>query len=197
MRRVLAWLAIALVLLGILVPVAALAFSVRVQGNSMSPTLDEGDRLLVDVLGRGDVRRFDLVDAAFQPSGARVVKRVIGLPGDRVSVGPPRGEEPQVFVRPSGDERVYRVVNEAWVGQVGGATRACCNQEGSISEKRTWATVPEDHYWVLGDNWGGSEDSRDFGFVRAQDVAGRLNLRIRPLADFGRVPNPAELQPVG
>lgn len=196
MRRVLAWLAIALVLLGILVPVAALAFSVRVQGDSMDPTLRDGDRLLLAFWDRDDIERFDLVDAGFGQAGIRVVKRVIAMPGDEVAVAPVTGDEPRVFLRPAGETAVYRVRNEAWTGRTGQSTNACCAEDGRVSEVRTWVTVPDDSYWLLGDNWGGSEDSRNFGFVAAGDISGRLNLRVRPLGDFGPVPNPARLEAV-
>lgn len=196
MRRFLAWLAIALVLLGILVPVAALAFSVRVQGDSMTPTLRDGDRLLLAFWDRTDIERFDLVDAGFGQSGVRVVKRVIAMPGDEVAVAPVTGDEPRVFLRPAGEEQVYRVVNETWTGRVGQSTNACCSETGQVSSTRQWVTVPDESYWVLGDNWGGSEDSRDFGFVRAEDISGRLNVRIRPLDDLGTVATPVRLEPV-
>jgi len=196
MRRVLAWLAISLVLLGILVPVAALAFSVRVQGDSMSPTLQDGDRMLLAFWDRDDVERFDLVDAGLGQSGVRVVKRVIAMPGDEVAVAPVTGDEPRVFLRPAGESQVYRVVNPTWTGRVGQSTNACCSEQGQVSDKRQWVTVPEDSYWLLGDNWGGSEDSRNFGFASADDISGRLDLRLRPLDDFGTVDDPAGLEPV-
>ena len=76
MRRFLGWSALLLVLLVILVPVTALTFSVQVTGHSMDPTLEEGDRLFVNFLGRDDVERFDLVEAQLENTVGRAVKRV-------------------------------------------------------------------------------------------------------------------------
>lgn len=193
--RVLGWVAIALALIAILVPVGAFTFSVQVQGDSMAPTLSEGDRLLLDFTDRKDIERFDLVDATFERANIRVVKRVIGLPGDRLAVARVEGDAPRVFLQPEGDEQTYLVVNEAWTGQVGGSVHACCNDDGTTSDKRRWMTVPDGQYWLVGDNWGASEDSREMGFVATSEIAGRLNFRLRPFGEFGRIPNPVELVP--
>lgn len=195
MRRFLGWSAIVLVLLGILVPVAALAFSVRVQGNSMEPTLHDGDRMLVQLWDRGRIERFDLVDAGFDQGAIRVVKRVIGMPGDQVAIAPVTGSAPVVLVRPAGSQEVFRVDNPAWEGRVGSRTNACCAPSGHVETAQTWATVPDGHYWLLGDNWGGSQDSREFGWVEADDITGRLDFRVRPLSRLGRVPNDVGLVP--
>jgi len=191
--------AVVLVLIAGVVVVAALSFSVQVRGDSMRPTLREGDRLEVDVRG-GDVRRFDLVEA-IEPGhdgtgGTTLVKRVVGMPGDRVMVR--GGEAPAVMVRPAGTERTFRVDNPAWAAQVGLATDSCCTPAGTsrrAGQGRAWATVPEDAYWLLGDNWGGSTDSRAFGFVSAEMVKTRLVFRILPLDRLGGLGAPARLVP--
>ncbi|WP_161962506.1 signal peptidase I [Nocardioides speluncae] len=193
MRRLLAWLAIGLVILTLLVPIAALTFSVQVSGTSMDPTLKEGDRLLVDFIGRDRIKRFDLVEAKPGEGSPTLVKRVVGMPGDRVAVARTTGDAPRVFVRPAGGDEVFEVANPTWAGQVGDRTLPCCTTDGKSGPARAWATVPDGHYWLLGDNWGGSDDSRVFGFVPADQVAGRLNFRILPLSDFGEVPSATEL----
>lgn len=193
MGRLLAWLAIGLVILALLVPIAALSFSVQVSGTSMEPTLKEGDRLLVDFIGRGDVKRFDLVEAKPGEGSPTLVKRVVGLPGDQVAVAKVTDDEPRVFLRPAGGDEVFEVDNPTWDGQVGDKTLPCCTVDGKASPARAWATVPAGHYWLLGDNWGGSDDSRIFGFVPEEQIAGRLNFRIMPLGEFGNVPTDAEL----
>lgn len=191
----------ALVALLALAVVAALAFSVKVEGTSMAPTLQPGDRLDVDLLHRHDVDRFDLVEAAEpQPnggSGAMIVKRVIGLPGDQVAVA--GGDHPVVYLREAGSSTTYRVVSTTWAAQVGAAIVPCCTAKGSNlpvgGVPKRWATVPPDSYWVIGDNWGGSTDSRVFGFVPRADVKATLWLRIGPWGRRGHVPNPASLVP--
>lgn len=192
--RILGFAAIFLLLVGILVPVAALAFSVRVDGKSMEPTLHTGDRLVLDFLHHNEINRFDLVDATYGEGNAiRIVKRVVGMPGDQVAVSPVTGDTPHVWLRKAGSKTVYEVHNPTWTGQIGPKASPCCAKDGKSSEKRAWVTVPADHYWLLGDNWGGSEDSRFFGFVSLDDIGGSLNLRILPLGKFGTIPNPASL----
>ncbi|MEI4272356.1 signal peptidase I [Klenkia sp. LSe6-5] len=181
-----------LLLAGLLVPVAALTFSVEVVGTSMEPTVHPGDRLLVDVLAREDISRFDLVEATV--FGSTVVKRVIGLPGDRIEVRV--GDEASlVLLTPSGTTTTYRVDNPAWTAQAGTLQRPCCAPDGSSTGPAGPVVVPPDHFWVIGDNWGASDDSRVYGFVPAQDVVAQLDRRILPLDRAGVVPSDVRLEP--
>lgn len=191
--RVLAWVGISLLLLAILVPVAALAFSVKVRGTSMAPTVAEGDRLLVKFWDRDDIDRFDLVEARVGVAKTPVVKRVIGLPGDTVSVDFADGL-PVVTIIPAGSETELTVVNPTWGDQVGGALAPCCNEDGTAGSEPQPMVVPDDSYWLLGDNWGGSDDSRTYGFVPAERIGGDLGFRLLPLSEFGTVENPATLE---
>lgn len=190
-RLALGWTVVVLVLVAVVGALTLLTFSVRVTGSSMVPTLRDGDRVLADVLNRGDVRRFDLVEATAPDTGATIVKRVVGLPGDRVMVRGSAGEQ-EVLVRRAGSSTVERVRNAAWAGSSG---RACCGPDGRDTGQ-SWTTVPDDAYWLLGDNWTGSTDSRRFGFVTREALGARLVLRVLPLGDAGRLPRPAELVPL-
>lgn len=193
MRRIVGWAALLLLLAALLVPVVVLTFSVRVSGLSMAPTLREGDRLFVDLLGRDDLERLDLVEAQLGPGASRAVKRVIGLPGDVVRVTYD-DERPVVTVERDGT--TYRVVNPAWDDQVGTAQRPCCEADGTAGGTALAATVPDGAFWLVGDNWGGSDDSRTFGFVPQDRIGGRLNWRVLPLGDLGRVDHDVRLEPV-
>ena len=193
---------VVLVLLALVVGVVAFAFSVTVQGHSMEPTLHPGDRLEVDVLHRHDLDRFDLVEAV-EPSspglhgGADIVKRVIGMPGDRVAVT--GGPHPVVHLRPAGSRQTYVVESSSWSRQVGDRTAGCCRAGGTAaldgSTTLHWVTVPAASYWLIGDNWGGSTDSRVFGFVPEQSIKAKLWLRLAPWSSRGRLANPARLVP--
>lgn len=189
----LGWVALVLGLVALLIPVAALAFSVTVKGQSMEPTLTEGDRLLVKFWARNDVQRFDLVEARVGVAKTPVVKRIIGMPGDTVSISFADGI-PTVTVRPAGSDVDRQVVNPTWEGRVGSAVGPCCKDDGTAGTEPRAVVVPPGHYWVLGDNWGNSDDSRAYGFVKAEDVGGQLNLRLQPLGEFGTVENPASLR---
>ncbi|MDH2413245.1 signal peptidase I [Nocardioides sp. CER19] len=181
-----------LLLLAMLVAVAALTFSVEVSGHSMEPTLRPGDRLEVGPFGREDVRRFDLVEASEPGRGTRIVKRVIGLPGDQVSIGS-EVAAPRVYVRPAGSADVYVVDNPAWHGRFGTDTASCCTADGKAAMARAWVTVPPASYWLIGDNWGGSTDSRVFGFVAAEAIETALTFRILPAGRFGPLTSDARL----
>ena len=194
--RVLGWVAMVVLLLVVLVPVGALTFSVKVSGRSMAPTLAEGDRLLMDVLHRDEIRRFDLVEASFGQGAFRVVKRVVGLPGDQIRIDLVGGKTPRISLRPEGSSRTFAVENPVWDDQVGAAANVCCDPVGQLSERAQWQTIPKDRFWLLGDNWGGSDDSRKLGFVVAEDIGARLNFRLLPLGRSGRIHQPARLIPL-
>ena len=195
-----------LFLTAMLTVVVALTFSVQVSGHSMEPTLRSGDRLEVDVFARHDIHRFDVVEAiepgdtavAGSGAGTSIVKRVIGLPGDRISIR--GGSDPVVLLRPSGSSETFRVVNPAWQGRVGNAVASCCTaavQGRMDGGPARWATVPAGTFFVMGDNWGGSTDSRVFGPVPESHVRARLGFRIAPLGRFGRLGGDAHLAPYG
>lgn len=197
LRTALGVAALALFFAVMLALIAALAFSVTVSGSSMEPTLSSGDRLLVDPRGAGDIERFDIVESTLGEREIPVVKRVIGLPGDRVRVRADL-DPPVVLVRPAAEEATYVVDNPAWTGRVGAKTEACCDDDGTslpAGRPQQWVTVPSGSYWVVGDNWGGSDDSRTFGFVRREQVRARVVFRLRPLRDLGALPGAARLVP--
>lgn len=201
-RGVIALGALVLFFLAMLAVVAGLTFSVVVAGSSMEPTLQEGDRLQVDLLDRHAIERFDLIEAR-QPGpdedggGRPIIKRVIGLPGDQVAIaGDPIA--PQVLIKPAGEDKVFRVDNPAWPPRIGASIESCCTAEGTAVRRGTqvWATVPESSYWVLGDNWGASTDSRLFGWVSQDRIEARLWFRILPASRFGSIDNDVRLVPV-
>lgn len=177
--------------------IAALAFSVKVSGSSMEPTVSSGDRLLVNVFGKDDVQRFDIVESPLADREIPVVKRVIGMPGDQIQVSA-GADPPVVLVRPDGEDSTHVVDNPAWSGRVGDKVEPCCAEDGTSlrsGQDPSWVRVPEGHYWVVGDNWGGSDDSRTFGFVAAADIQARIAFRIQPLSKFGMLANDVRLEP--
>lgn len=195
LRTALGVLALGIFFVVMLAVIAALAFSVKVSGHSMDPTLAEGDRLLVDVFGKDDVERFDIVESTLGDREIPLVKRVIGLPGDQVQVGGDT-DPPVVLVRPRGEDATYRVDNPAWSGRVGDRIEPCCAEDGTSlrrDQEAPWVRVPDGHYWVVGDNWGGSDDSRTFGFVAVAQVQARIAFRIQPLSNFGRLDHDVRL----
>jgi signal peptidase I len=141
----------------------------RIDGTSMEPNIHNGEYVIVNKTAywfghnpqRGDVIIFNAPD---QPQNDRV-KRVIGLPGDTVEVKP--------------DGTVY--VN----GQKLDEPYLPPHHSGTSG---TW-TVPEDQYFVMGDNRSASLDSRAKGPVPRNKIIGKAWLIIWPLHDWGWAPN--------
>lgn len=192
LRGAVLWGLLGSFLVAMLVVIAALAFSVRVAGSSMEPTLLSGDRV-VRIPG-GEVERFDIVESTLADREIPVVKRVIGMPGDRIAVTIEGGVA--VRVTPAGGEATYVVDNPAWPDRIGDATVPCCADDGTslpAGQPPRVVEVPAGHYWVVGDNWGRSADSRDYGFLRAGEVHGRLTFRIFPFEAFGALRHDVQL----
>ena len=136
----------------------SLAGPVRIASGSMSPTLDRGDVVLVDRrLDVGELHRGDLVTFTSPEDGRETLKRVVGLPGETVSV-----QDSRVFVGARELDEPY-VDRSHWDAQYTGQV-----------------AVPDDAVWLLGDNRGASVDSRVYGPVPLADVDGRVLLRLWP-----------------
>ena len=130
-----------------------------VRGRSMQPVLRDGDRLVVDRLGAEalGVDRFDVVVLQSPTEeGIDYVKRVVGLPGDRVEI-----RFGQVFL--NGDA----------LRESHGLIRDTAHAEPLI--------VPDGHCFVLGDNRPQSCDSREFGVVPLATIRGTVRARVWPL----------------
>lgn len=158
-------LAIAVVVCVLLITYVVQAF--RVDGTSMAPGLVDGERILVNKLGyhfqtieRGDVVVFwypDDPDISF-------IKRVIGLPGETIEI-----RHGEVLID-------GRSVEESYV-----ATK---NSDG---QNYPQIHVRPGHYFVLGDNRRGSNDSRNWGLVPRRYIYGEAFLKIWPLSKLGPI----------
>lgn len=131
-------------------------------GRSMEPELHDSDLFLVNhfIYLVHPPRRFDLIQF-YQPttSDKLLVKRVIGLPGETVSIK--RG---QVYISSGSQEEM--VLDEPYVNELV-KTYMQPNQSSSF-------LVPPNAYFVLGDNRIFSTDSRDFGVISRQYITGKV-----------------------
>lgn len=130
-----------------------------VEGESMYSTLDTGDRVFVNKLSyrlhdpnRGDVVVLHQITGA---SERDLIKRVIGLPGEAVEVR-------NCTVLIDG-----RVLNEPYLDPEV-VTPTNCGGDFVLD-----GVVPENHVFVMGDNRGGSQDSRVIGPISEDDLVGR------------------------
>lgn len=137
-------------------------FSV-VRGSSMAPGIHDGDRILVDHLSYvfQDVHRGDIVVLQYplDPS-LDYIKRVIGVPGDKVEI-----EHGRVNVN-------GRALDEAYVAE-------------QDPRARVSVVVEPDHFFVLGDNRPHSSDSREFGQVPRANLRGKVEVRVWPPERMG------------
>jgi len=148
----------------------------QVMGDSMVPTLETGDRLILNRLASID--RFDIVVfPAPDGSGEEYVKRIIGLPGDEITYF-----QDTLYVNGEKvDEHYLEPLKEDAGGQMVTPDFTLFGLEGTAGIP----AVPEDTYFVLGDNRWVSKDSRVFGFIPAAQIEGTADLRIWPLSKIG------------
>ncbi|MFD5369504.1 signal peptidase I [Streptomyces sp. NPDC127103] len=170
--------------------VAVTALGIRIDGTSMAPTLQEGDRILAAPGSAGKAHRFDVVLLRATGKDALLVKRVIGLPGDRVGIVSTPEEPFQVLVQEGGAGPVRRVVAPQWASQAR-RTGACCGPDGTRSARSELRTVPEGSFFYLGDNPDLSDDSRAYGWGEIARIEARVGVRAFPVSaspDIGNRP---------
>jgi signal peptidase I len=139
-----------------------------VDGSSMEPTLHSGDRVFVNKLSYRlhDPHRGDVV-VLHQRSGASerdLIKRVIGLPGEEVEM-----RSCQVLIDGAPLTEPY-LAPETVNGNCGGDFEP--------------VLVPPDTVFVMGDNRGGSQDSRQLGPISFHDLVGRAFVVFWPTSDW-------------
>jgi signal peptidase I len=141
-----------------------------VEGESMMPTLQDGNKLVVNKIGYevSALHRFDVI-VFHANEDEDFVKRIIGVPGDKIEyindelfINGKKYEEPFL--------EVYR--QKTLDGRLTG--------DFTLTEITGEKSVPEGKLFVLGDNRLGSWDSRHFGFISATQVVGKVNLRYWP-----------------
>ncbi len=164
----------------ILILALGLAFFIRtfvaepryIPSESMVPTLEIGDRLIVEKLSyyghlphRGDIVVFapppQLQEQGYQADQA-FIKRVIGVPGDTVAI-----QNGRVFVN-------RELLTEAYIAEP---------PNYPMSE----IVVPSDELFVMGDNRNNSNDSHIWGFLPTANIVGHACFRFWPLERFGGV----------
>lgn len=143
----------------------------RVDGNSMNPTLEDGDNLWVSKIAYriGDPKRFDVVIFDYDED-TTYVKRIIGLPGETVRI----------------DQAGNIYINEELLEENYGIEPILPTNLGRANQP---ILLGEDEYFVLGDNRNHSQDSRwsDVGNVSRDDIIGKVIFRIYPFNKIGRV----------
>ena len=145
----------------------AVSARIRVDGYSMEPTLRTGEFVIVNKLAYklGEPARGDVVVFHFPRNpDQEYIKRVIGLPGDRIAV-----RNGQVYINGLLLEEPYIKAPPAYNGE--------------------WV-VPEDQIFVFGDNRNNSSDSHNWGGVPMEFVVGKAVFVYWPPTEWGVIEHP-------
>ncbi len=134
---------------------------VRVVGSSMDKTLKEGEILLLEKIDK-KYKRYDIV--VIKENNERIIKRIIGMPGESVKI-----VEGVIYINGEAIEDKY-----------------ASSYTGDFSlDKFDLDVIPEDSYFVLGDNRIVSKDSRLLGPINKKKIQGKAIYRIWPFNKFG------------
>jgi len=182
-RLLIEWVVLIAVALAIAFLIKTFLFQAfYIPSESMTPTLQVGDRVLVNKLSydfhdvnRGDIVVFEAPPAARSGGIEDLVKRAIGLPGETVTadasgtvlINGRRLSEPYL---PAGTRTVFSDV-----------APGC----GAPADGSPGCVVPKGHVFVMGDNRSASKDARVFGPIEDSSIVGRVFLRIWPPGDAG------------
>lgn len=142
-----------------------------VEGESMMPTLQDGNKLVVNKIGYqiGELHRFDVI--VFHATKEEdYVKRIIGLPGDQIEY---KGDELYINGKKYPEPYLNKYREEAYGERLTG--------NFTLYELTGVEKVPKGEIFVLGDNRLESRDSREFGFISIDQVVGKVNLRYWPM----------------
>lgn len=138
----------------------------KVVGSSMNPTLKDEEILILNKLKyrfqeiqRGDIVSLKHADTKY------LIKRIIGLPGDTVKI-----ENNAVYLNGKKYEEPYLVEDLEY--------------DDFDLKDLEYSVIPENMYFVLGDNRENSLDSREIGLVKKEDIIGKISLRFWPLNKF-------------
>ena len=133
-----------------------------VEGASMDTTLEDGQLVLINKLtySFNEIERYDIVVLDNEIDNDRIIKRVIGLPNEKITY-----INNQLFI----NDELVEVPFE-------------------FAETEDFVlTTREGEYFVLGDNRKVSKDSRLLGNFTKEDVVGKVSLRLFPFNKFGKI----------
>ncbi len=150
----------------------------QVKGSSMVPNFTDAEYLLTDKLSyqfgapmRGDVVIFKAPSS--EPCAedeCEYIKRIIGLPGDKVMV-----ENGQVLL--NGKQLDQSFIPDNYV-----------TDPGTFCQEGIEVQVPQDKYLVFGDNRSHSRDGREFGPIDKSLIVGKAFFKYWPVSEMGLIP---------
>ena len=136
---------------------------IRVDGHSMDPTLQDGEILLLKKYQK-NYERFSIVVVHYENS--KLIKRIIGLPGEHI-----RYENNALYVNGVKVEENFIDTRTSYFD----------------IKNMGYDTIPENYYFVVGDNRNNSTDSRIIGFIPKEDIYGVADFVLFPFTSFGKI----------
>lgn len=153
-----------LILLVVIFIKTFLVAPIRVNGESMMNTLKDKDIMILDKISYrfSPIKRFDIVVVKYKDE--YLIKRVIGLPGEKVE---------------------YKN-NKLYIdGKLTKENFSHKKTKNFTIESLESKTVPDNMYFVVGDNRQNSLDSRIIGFISEEQIKGKTSFTIFPFSRFG------------
>ncbi|MGE8000012.1 signal peptidase I [Lysinibacillus sp. NPDC093190] len=151
---------------------------VLVKGASMEPTLVESDRVIVNKIGPKfkSIDRFDIVvinNVMIDNEEKNIIKRIVGLPGDKIEY-----KDDQLYINGEKYSEPYLDQYKKDLKDPGSLT-----YDFTLEQDLGETTVPEGHYFVLGDNRRVSNDSRnpELGFIPKEKIMGTTSIICWPI----------------
>lgn len=137
---------------------------VRVNGTSMNETLEDGEIMILNKIDYtfNEINRYDIVVVKTEDS--KIIKRVIGLPGETLKY-----ENNILYINGKETEEPYLTEE---------------TEDFNITELG-YDKIPQDCYFVMGDNRNNSSDSRIIGCVKKENIEGSASLVIYPFKEAG------------
>ncbi|RRN72580.1 signal peptidase I [Peribacillus simplex] len=169
------WIKAAMIAFVIYILIRTFFFSsYDVEGDSMQPTLEDGNKLVVNKINYQiqDINRFDII--VFHANAQEdYVKRVIGIAGDSI-----RYKDDWLYVNGEKVDEPY--LEKYKVGSPGQDFTG----DFTLKELTGMTTVPKGKLFVMGDNRLESADSRHFGYIPVENVVGKVDVRYWPIKEF-------------
>ena len=140
---------------------------IQVVGTSMNPNLVDGELMLLNKITYrfNDIKRFDIVVVDY--SKEPLIKRVIGLPGEKVEY-----RDNNLYINDELVEEKFKTNGET---------------DDYIISESGYTVIPENMYFVVGDNRINSADSRVLGLINRDIIIGKANFVLFPFNKFGVV----------
>jgi signal peptidase I len=150
-----------------------LAIPVKVDGDSMYPTLHNDDTGLINAthISETDIKRFDIIVLYSEQLDKRIVKRVIGLPGDTIEY-----IDDKLYINGEFYEEPY--LDKEYM------TTAKTTYNSTAFTKNFKVEVEVGKIFVLGDNRLRSKDSRVLGAFSYDDIVGKKGVILFPLSNM-------------